>query len=932
MVAARFMKADLQMQTPVDRFHWRGPEKLGPASTPEERASVAEAYIERCYAERLEVIAITEHNICPEDTPSLIPELEAAIDKLSAVHGYAITLFPGFEVAVTVGAGIHVLCLFEPGTTPAVMSHKLTMLGLPPAQRFKDKGAAPVSLSAELTFEKLNRIIQEDDDVPGILILAHAQSGSGAMDSKTIGQEWSAELIRDPRVLCLELSAPRTHYLEQEQQSLIKSVLLNADSRYRRAHPIATICSSDCKRLEMDAAEPYNHIGHRYTWIKMSQPSVEGLRQAFLDHESRIRFGEHSPEDSYSYPQIEELAIKGAAFLTDQSLHFSPNLNVLIGGSGTGKSTMIDYLRHTLAQDGNIRGDDVRQNYRKSLRTIGPGTSISVTASLAGDHLTISSTGQRRNAVESDNAALAGQDVATVLPVRFFGQREIYNIADDRAATVGLIDDLHRDELGSIARQAAEIVRQYELASVASRALAPAQRQLTQVKAEAARVTAQLEQVQKVAAPFAALAQAEARATFLVRLRTSALPNPPIAETAAATSQDIAAVADPSDSRLAAIKTRTRELAQDFANRVTATEADYQAAIDALLNGDAAREVTAEFHQAKQEAETLRMQLAANGVDVDAFDQYRARLAELQAEEQAINQTIDSAARAEQDRVRLQDELHELWNKELDLRRRSAERLNGAVPHTETGEPFVEVTVDAFGDDRAFDQQISKFRGDRRMISDDDWSAITQAILRGTPSGTSPHLQTLAWLDQLEAATWPDGFPREDSRLRERFCECFSPEARQQLAITRVPDRVDIVLRRQDGSIAGNIEQGLSVGQKCTAVLAILLALDTAPVVIDQPEDEIDNEFTYRELVPLLRRIKERRQVIVVTHDPNVPVNGDAELIYALEAVDGRGRPKVVGDLTASGSLDQRHVRLAVEDIMEGSEEAFRRRFAKYGF
>jgi hypothetical protein len=112
----------------------------------------------------------------------------------------------------------------------------------------------------------------------------------------------------------------------------------------------------------------------------------------------------------------------------------------------------------------------------------------------------------------------------------------------------------------------------------------------------------------------------------------------------------------------------------------------------------------------------------------------------------------------------------------------------------------------------------------------------------------------------------------------------------------------------------------------------MLLANDDAPAVIDQPEDEIDNEFTYRELVPLLRRVKEQRQLILSTHDPNLPVNGDAELIYALEARDGRGVTKEVDGAEAVGALDMSAVRVAVEEIMEGSEEAFRRRSERYGF
>jgi len=118
----------------------------------------------------------------------------------------------------------------------------------------------------------------------------------------------------------------------------------------------------------------------------------------------------------------------------------------------------------------------------------------------------------------------------------------------------------------------------------------------------------------------------------------------------------------------------------------------------------------------------------------------------------------------------------------------------------------------------------------------------------------------------------------------------------------------DSKAQRLKGSKAQRLESGLSVGQRCTAILALALATGTDPIVIDQPEDEIDNEFIYTELVPLLRRAKERRQVIVATHNPNLPVNGDAELICALTATsDGAVRSR--GQVAALGSLDRSNVR-----------------------
>jgi ABC-type Mn2+/Zn2+ transport system ATPase subunit len=149
----------------------------------------------------------------------------------------------------------------------------------------------------------------------------------------------------------------------------------------------------------------------------------------------------------------------------------------------------------------------------------------------------------------------------------------------------------------------------------------------------------------------------------------------------------------------------------------------------------------------------------------------------------------------------------------------------------------------------------------------------------------------------------------------------------EKLRCSRVQDTVDMKLFRADGSTAGSIAEGsLSDGQRNTAALALLLAQEGGPLVIDQPEDELDSNFVFRELIPMLRKVKSKRQLIMATHNANLPVNGDAELVYAFEARDGKG------EALACGGLDQASVTKAVLDIMEGTKEAFRRRREKYHF
>jgi len=121
------------------------------------------------------------------------------------------------------------------------------------------------------------------------------------------------------------------------------------------------------------------------------------------------------------------------------------------------------------------------------------------------------------------------------------------------------------------------------------------------------------------------------------------------------------------------------------------------------------------------------------------------------------------------------------------------------------------------------------------------------------------------------------------------------------------------------------IEQG-SIGLKSTAVLSLLLAAGDQPLVIDQPEDDLDNQYIYDVVVGLLRKRKFSRQIIIATHNANIPVNGDAELIVALGVEDRFGKVQVLG------SIDRREVKDAVSTIMEGSAEAFRLRRERYGY
>lgn len=117
----------------------------------------------------------------------------------------------------------------------------------------------------------------------------------------------------------------------------------------------------------------------------------------------------------------------------------------------------------------------------------------------------------------------------------------------------------------------------------------------------------------------------------------------------------------------------------------------------------------------------------------------------------------------------------------------------------------------------------------------------------------------------------------------------------------------------------------LSPGQRSSAMLPLIALAENAPLVIDQPEDNLDNRLVGKMLVDILTDLKEKRQIIVATHNPNIVVSGDAEQVIVLEALsDSKGKRD------RSGSIDTTEIVDAVVDIMEGGKEAFLVRQVRY--
>lgn len=140
----------------------------------------------------------------------------------------------------------------------------------------------------------------------------------------------------------------------------------------------------------------------------------------------------------------------------------------------------------------------------------------------------------------------------------------------------------------------------------------------------------------------------------------------------------------------------------------------------------------------------------------------------------------------------------------------------------------------------------------------------------------------------------------------------FDYLTKENLCLYQVPDRIEVKYN-------GRPLEKLSLGERATAVLMLVLSQSNKPVIIDQPEEDLDSQTIYRGLIKKIVELKDNRQLIFATHNPNIPVLGDCEQVLVCQVEDDNIRAK-------TGSIDVKNVQESIIDIMEGGRKALEKR------
>lgn len=949
----RWFKCDFQVQTPEDATHWgdadtRLPEPrrpmvapapdangvVGPGKPDENRLQeIARAYLRRCHEVGLELIGVTDHNFSQKTDPRdwfLTHLVEQNKTVARDLGRQPLHILPGFEVDI----GYHVLCLFEPAKKASHVwrvNRLLCKLGLDENERFRQGRPMPLRRNnATVSLKELIELVQEQHK--GIVIAAHADQNDGLLgDSRHI------EDYKNKKLLALEVTA-------NPPAQRVLDVVEGRDRAWARpdCHP-AYVMSSDAKSLKVDdQGQPVaNSLGYRHTWLKMSKPSIEALRQAFLDPLSRIQLQGARPSEALVHPRITKVSVRGARFLEDQDVHFSEGFNCVIGGRGSGKSSLLEYVRFAIGPDEPVsKGEDDDPSLRRKREllkeSLTPEAELRVTFEVGNgvsDTLVYAPgkpAGQQR--------WLDGREVADLnavlrqLQLQFFSQGELSrmtNGAQGQAQVLALIDTAAGASLLELKASERDLKARLMALFQSTRDAARLQAEVAEAQQEAVELERQLKAREAVQEDSQLNQLALEARRHLNRMKSA---DAPVVEAVNQVLQQLSTPLEPLSAsadnwpNAAWFKGATAQMEQaraDLAAAITNAMTGYQQAMNACL-GEGATQATEQEIAAVQER--FRAACVASGIREEDI----ARMQGLEEKRQEKLKLVEerqkrlAEVRIEADKFpQVLSELHAVWRLQFDARRATAEAIQAAV-----ASQTVRLTTALMADEASFKAAWARLAPtDKRGKLARRWDDYGDELFREWKKRADASV----W-ETLEAARTDTGVLETvllDGLHQALFAHLDNDNVRplwEDVRISRVSDGIDVELLREDRSVAGSMSGALSEGQRNTVLLNLMLARGEGPLVIDQPEDELDSSFIYRTLVRDLRAAKSKRQLIVATHNANLPVNADAEQIYALEARDGRGKPR------AQGGLDRKGVAEAVLDIMEGSEQAFKQRSEKYHF
>jgi len=876
---ARFLNVDLHIHT------------YGASHDVTDATMTPEAVVDSAVRQKLGVMAITDHNNNMN--------VQRALDHAQQHYVGQILVLPGVEVTTAHG---HLLAYFAPERTAdlAKFLSRLDLIG--------EMGAVNTR-----TAKSMADTIAEAEKLGGICIAAHIDREKTGLELFAPGfQNWKKDIITSPGLYGLEsdtVDALKWYSEDDESGSagIERKNIFNSRQQVRELsarYQLAHVQGSDSHSMQgFENSAP----AKPWTRIKLSEPSFSAFRVALIDPTARVRAVASVPRTT---PRVLGVAMTGG-FLHDEKIHFSDNLNCLIGGRGAGKSTAIRAIAYAFGLNDEFGDFD--------------NCPDSVTVFCEGEN-GVAYRYVRTRGGDIEVKAKEDRSVVDVpidaFHVEYFGQGELGKVAEDPLKHPELFQqflDRHTSLRDLVETEQTLVTSLRENAGrlnpleTAFSQLAAKKQSLLEIEkklkiAEEGNLREVVGKQSKLASEKAIRESVETIVADYTRgfnLASIQRNFDQIVTTSGECTDDDASV-----KAIAAIK--------HVISESNALVKQKEVELNALVRACATEltRLTGELkvsHQRMSGEIALKLaDLKARGLatDIPGLEALLRQKTNVAREIAVVEQRTNERQECRDQRVRLRADLQKIREDMTARRKAQLVAINTNLRAT-IRDYVIFVRYDDAGITTDFETFMqAKMTG--TYLQDND---IHNICGRVTPSALAD-LVPERKREEIAATTqisleWTD-------KIIEKLY--FWNTIFDLQALAKQPKPVITVKTKSMPSKEIPVLQ-LSDGQRHTILLTIaMLAESNVPLIIDQPEDDLDNAFIFSSIVTTLRAIKERRQVILVTHNANIAVLGDSELILPMFREDDCGKAK------DRGSIDTSATKKCVMDILEGGSDAFERR------
>ena len=931
-----FYKCDLQVHSPRDR-NWKG----GPCVTELERETYAKEFVKECREAEINAVAITDHH----DLVFYEYIHDAAKQELDEDGNLysnkdQLIVFPGIELTLH-SPPIQALIILDANFPNNLFSIVLGSLSIAQANKSDSKTITtePISVGAISSLNDIYTKLDSNDQVKGrYIILPHVkEKGHKTLMRKGFNEAYA-------KMPCTGGYVDGEFVIEGDGYRRILEGKVDAYG----FKSIAVIQTSDYRNEK--------HIKDYgvSTWIKWTEPTAEALRQACLAKESRISIVE--PE----IPQIfiEKIDVTNSAFLSKFQLDFNPQLNSIIGGRGSGKSTILEYLRWCLCDQtetfGNESFDTEIQRRRnnlieKTLKDV--GGEVRVFFMVNGTRHIIKRNPQSEEVLlkigEGDFENVRPNQIQDLLPIQAYSQKQLSSISVRPEELKRFIEQPISKDLEEVKNIKEDLKSEVK---DSYRKLTERKRLDTDLKKNELEITSFKLQVNKLRGGLKGISEGDKKIIDRANFYTTEKNKFDDIELEYKTIEN---------SLIDLQKTLTRFNLKSNEN----DEVVENVKIIEQLSGERSKHLEKLLEAVSQNLESHK----ASNKKIEALksewteirNQFVVIYNEAKAKSSSSKTTLASIKSLEEQITKLErvigqkkstiGEINitegafiETYNRFIESQSVKVEILKESTSKfAELSDDLIRADFENIIDEESLKSEISnvfssyrlnipKIRiealaeyigSERKPV--ESWRAIIMEIKLLSEFNIKPEVEPEFPLTPLLNKI---GFTVAN---KKKISENLESEGLMNLA-TILPEYLPKFFYKTHNLMGDEIPfEDASAGQQATALLNVLLNQDGYPLIIDQPEDDIDNR-AIEKIISSLWNSKKKRQIIISSHNANLVVNGDSELVVCCDYNEASDQTN--GYIKEEGSIDKKEIRDEITAIMEGGEKAFKLRKEKYGF